>query len=158
MNPKKSRLLRSSRTKSIGKDVARMKRSMAHVGVIALVVGVLLTTCVGSACSMEVLTNSQLAEVYGMDCPGTECGNPDFANCQDQHSCEQHPIWCTGTEKTNLAPLVDEQVPDGDTTAIRQVDTCLEKICTRNPESPYNCIPWGTGTGTDPVDDCYYPP
>ncbi len=151
-----SRFSCRSRTKSIGKVVSRMTKSLAYVGVLVLVAGLLLTTCVGSAWSMELLTAEEMASIRGTDCPNTECGDPYYANCQDQHGCPQD-VLCWGTQKTNLAPLVNDQVSGEDTTATQSVNTCLEKNCTKNPDPPYDCIPWGTGTGTDPVDDCYYP-
>ncbi len=70
-----SRLSCRSCTKSIGKDVSRMTRSLAYIGVVVLVVGVLLTTCVGSAWSIEVLTDEQLAAVHGSTCPNVKCAD-----------------------------------------------------------------------------------
>ena len=50
-----------------------MTKSLAYIGVIALVVGVLLTTCVGSAWSMEVLPDEEMAGIRGTVCPNTDC-------------------------------------------------------------------------------------
>ncbi len=85
MKPKKSRLLCSSRTKSIGKGVSKMTKSVAYIGVVVLVVGVLLTTCVGSAWSMTLLTDEQMTVVRGTDCPELAC---PWSDCgQDPQGC-----------------------------------------------------------------------
>ncbi len=68
-----SRFSCRSRTKSIGKVVSKMTKSLAYVGVLALVAGLLLTTCVGSAWSMSSLGDEHLASIRGSVCTDLEC-------------------------------------------------------------------------------------
>ncbi len=50
-----------------------MTRSLVYIGALVLVVGLLLTTCVGAAWSMDMLTDEQLGEIRGSQCHGDCC-------------------------------------------------------------------------------------
>ena len=138
MNPKKSRLLRSSRTKSIGKELSRMNKTLAYVGVLVLVVGLLLTTCVGSAWSMEVLTDEQMAEVHGRSCAEWDCvsemcgtskpcsliADPPTDNCAYEQSGSHYDC----SEKVRLP--------------YKQCQTTGSDPECSNLDKNYNCIQW----------------
>lgn len=75
----------SSRTKSMQRDASKMTKSMAYIGVLAVVVGVLLTTCVGSAWSMELLRDEEMASIRGTACPNSIC--EDTGRCYTGPLC-----------------------------------------------------------------------
>ena len=72
-----------------------MTRSLAYIGVLALVVGVFLTTCVGSAWSMELLTEADLGQLRGghsgWECPATNndtgCKTDECCDCALWEEC-----------------------------------------------------------------------
>ncbi len=80
----------ASRIKPMGKGVSRMTNSMAHIGVLAVAVGLLVTTGVGSGWSMEVLLDDQLAAVTGKWPPQQWC--PQNTPCEDDPTCD-HTNW-----------------------------------------------------------------
>jgi len=99
-----SRFSCPSCTKTIGKDVSRMTKSLAYVGVLVLVVGFLLTICVGSVWGAVLLTDQQMGGVIG-------CGNArtctsgwdkcfwDETNCAaGRCSCPNPPCTCEDLE------------------------------------------------------------
>lgn len=100
-----------------------MTKSVAYIGVLALVVGVLLTTCVGSAWSMELLTDEQLGQVKGTDCPDTECGSGD---CYTGPACVYNgPGSCTlfsGVHDTNWC---EGPAPDKTCTLLSRKEPCV---------------------------------
>ncbi len=69
--------------KPIRKGVSKMTRSLTYVGVLVVVAGVLLTTCVGSAWSMEVLDDDALSRIKGRHV----CGYVG-ETCQGAYPCQ----------------------------------------------------------------------
>ena len=124
MKPKKSGLLHSSRTKPIGKVVSRMTKSLAYIG--ALVVGVLLTTCVGSAWSMEVLTDEQMALSTGTAC--------NYEYCDDGHCCTYLDNYCNRLSQPPL-PFCEGYVPIEQTIYCPGSETETGVVCVL--EEPY---------------------
>ena len=118
-----SRFSCRSSTKSTGRDVSKMTKSLTYIGVVVLVAGLLLTTCVGSAWSMELLTDEEMASIRGTQCPELACpwstcgqgpqgccmigGDPDctdFGYCNMYHDdCQSKVLglWrrCTGGDE-----------------------------------------------------------
>lgn len=105
-----------------------MTRSLAYIGVLVLVAGVLLTTCVGSAWSMELLTDEQLAVVRGTDCPDTDCAYggacPITSGCPDVDLCDVN---------TTVANIAWDQVIGG----IGETTTVIRKLC-----KDCDCVPY----------------
>lgn len=138
MKPKKSRLLHSSRTKS-SKEVNKMTKSLAYIGVVAVVVGVLLTTCVGSAWSMELLMDEQLAVVQGRSCAVWDCV-PE--SCGTANPCNLH-----GGSPTDACYKWN---PDFDCSEkvrlqYKQCQTTGSDPECSNEDKEYDCIQWYCG-------------
>jgi len=124
------------RTKSIAKLVSRMTKSLAYIGVLVLVVGLLFTTCVGSAWSKEMLTDEQLTGIRGACTSNSGC--EDAGNCPpDQYqSCPDisHQSDCEPQDWQGNYQTYEKQVtPGGDTTT-----TVKRKIC-----KSCDCYPYG---------------
>ena len=119
-----------------------MTRSLAHIGVLAIVVGLLSTACVGSAWSMEILTDEQLDAVAGSQC-NAKCrhlGNCLFLPCPVPEAacwtCSQNHSnrWCVSGASSDYC-TDDEPMEAG--CGVFLVGTCSSvKVCVRNSGSP----------------------
>jgi len=70
-----------------------MTKGLAYVGVLALLSGLLLATCVGSAWNMEVLTDQELAGITATWQKDKEC--PPNTKCEDDPTCDHSSWTCT---------------------------------------------------------------
>ncbi len=73
-----------------------MTKSLAYIGVLALVVGLVLTTCVGTAWSLEVLSEDELAAIWGSwpndgPCLDWPCITAEIHNCGEIAISDQGP-------------------------------------------------------------------
>ncbi len=82
-----------------------MTKRMAYIGVLVLVLGVLLTTCVGSAWTMELLTDEQMAAITGADC----------LPCLDYTTPLCSWVGCDGFHEYHVDIHADVQVHDSGT-------------------------------------------
>jgi len=68
-----------------------MTKSLAYIGVVVLVVGLVLTTCVGTAWSMDVLTDEEMASIRGRHEPA-KC-TWDLPGCGSECLPTGDPVW-----------------------------------------------------------------
>ncbi len=122
-----SRFSSRIRTKS-SEEVSKMTKCLAYIGVIALVVGVLLTTCVGSAWSMGLLTEEDLSQVRGSGC-GTSEG-----------------FLCTHTANCGSSKVCGPVYKEGEWICEREFGSGVQPICW--PAEQEDECPWTT-------EDCH---
>ena len=153
MKPKKSRLLCSSRTKSIGNGVSRMTKSLAYIGVLVLVVGVLLTTCVGSAWSMSLLDEREMSSIRGRTCLTGSCAETDsYPDCWHDpldDKCPSIPGCNTGFAWSNPDHAYKAYLEEGEQSVqLDSVMTCHFRHC----KFTFDYIPFAC----EPADTVYH--
>lgn len=112
-----------------------MKRT-AYVAVVALFVGALLTGAVGSAWSMDVLTDEQLSSIRGMDDCGDREDCTDGGGCTLSHFCNQDWDTCSGYE--TLTNITWDQKTSGVGT-VTIVERLVCKDCDCQPAFYHKC-------------------
>ena len=145
-----SRFSCRSCTKSIGKVVSRMTKSLAYIGVLVLVVGVLLTTCVGSAWSMTLLTDEQMAEVHGRSCAEWDCVSEMCGTAK--------PCSLTGGSPTDNCEKFDPMFDCSEKIRLpyKQCQTTGSDYECSNEDKVYDCVRWKCGIFSETCHDCSY--
>jgi len=117
-----------------------MTKGLAYVGVLALLSGLLLATCVGSARSMEILTDEQLADVKASH-EKYDCVEPQCKSCTMWFSEANQK--CTG-EFSEYEPQCDTDLQYPKDNCDDGGESWCSKYCSYEPAyEKSDCPHWG---------------